>query len=115
MLPIERVPKERIGAERFFEIHLDAPVDVCEARDAALFPNETGIYAQARAGKIRNFTGLTAPYEKPTTPALSVDSNTNSVDETVSQILFSSKHRVFSPRSTEFISPCCWTAAPLAA
>ncbi|MGC6416525.1 MAG: sulfate adenylyltransferase subunit CysN [Bradymonadia bacterium] len=79
--------KARIGADRFFEIHLDAPIDVCEQRDAALFPNETGIYAQARAGKIRNFTGLTAPYEKPTAPALSVDNSSNTVDETVSQIL----------------------------
>ncbi|MCG8525430.1 MAG: sulfate adenylyltransferase subunit CysN [Opitutales bacterium] len=50
----------------FHEIHVDTPIEVCEARDVK------GLYAKARKGEIQNFTGITAPYEVPESPELSV-------------------------------------------
>ncbi len=52
----------------FFEIYVDAPLEVCEKRD------EKGLYAKARAGKIKNFTGIDSAYEPPEKPEISVDS-----------------------------------------
>ena len=51
---------------RFIEVHLDAPLAVCEARDAK------GLYRRARAGHLSGFTGLDAPYEPPTAPDVRV-------------------------------------------
>jgi bifunctional enzyme CysN/CysC len=56
--------REVIGDERFLEIHVDTPLDVCESRDPK------GLYAKARAGEIKSFTGISAPYEPPRAPAL---------------------------------------------
>ncbi len=56
-----------IGPERFFEIYVDTPLAVCEARDPK------GLYRKARAGEIQQFTGVSAPYEPPEEPALILD------------------------------------------
>jgi bifunctional enzyme CysN/CysC len=56
-----------VGGERFFEIHVDAPLAVCEERDPK------GLYRKARAGTIAQFTGISAPYEPPESPALVLD------------------------------------------
>ncbi len=56
--------KQRIGAERFVLVHVATPLSVCEARDVK------GLYARARAGEIKQFTGLDAPYEEPAHPDL---------------------------------------------
>ncbi|MCP5025558.1 MAG: adenylyl-sulfate kinase [Actinomycetia bacterium] len=48
----------------FFEVHLDVPIEVCEQRDPK------GLYAKARAGEIKQFTGIDSPYETPETPEL---------------------------------------------
>lgn len=56
--------KARIGAERFVLVHVATPLAVCEARDVK------GLYAKARAGEIKQFTGLDAPYEEPAAPDL---------------------------------------------
>ena len=53
----------------FIEIHVATALDVCEARD------RKGLYAQARAGKITHFTGISDPYEVPTQPELRLDGN----------------------------------------
>jgi adenylylsulfate kinase len=52
----------------FVEIFIDAPLEVCEARDPK------GLYKKARAGQLRDFTGIDAPYEPPTAPELHLDS-----------------------------------------
>ena len=57
-----------VGAERFVEVFVDAPLEVCEARDAK------GMYAAARRGEIRYFTGIDDPYEEPRAPELVLDS-----------------------------------------
>ena len=54
--------KRIIGEQRFLEIFLDAPLEVCEARDPK------GLYRKARAGEVREFTGISAPYERPEYP-----------------------------------------------
>lgn len=59
--------REMVGAGRFFELFVDTPLEVCEARDTK------GMYAQARSGAIRNFTGIDDPYEAPESPALVLD------------------------------------------
>jgi len=56
-----------VGAERFVEIHCDAPLEVCEARD------QDGLYARARAGETVGVTGIDAPYEAPPAPDLRLD------------------------------------------
>ena len=56
-----------IGAERFFEVYVETALAVCEARDPK------GLYRKARAGEIAQFTGISAPYEPPESPALRLD------------------------------------------
>jgi len=65
----------------FFEIFVDTPLAVCEERD----PN--GLYKRARAHKIRNFTGVHAPYEKPHSPDVTVFPATESVGESVAAVM----------------------------
>ncbi len=59
----------------FVEVHVTAPLEVCEARDPK------GLYVRARAGEIADFTGISAPYEAPEAPELRVDTHLASVDE----------------------------------
>jgi adenylyl-sulfate kinase len=66
------------GAQRFFEVFLDTPIEECERRDPK------GLYRRARAGDIPDFTGISAPYERPLDPDLHVKDC--SVDETVERI-----------------------------
>ncbi|WP_084186855.1 adenylyl-sulfate kinase [Andreprevotia chitinilytica] len=59
--------RDIIGEQRFIEVHVSTPVQVCEARDPK------GLYAKARSGQIKAFTGISAPYEAPHNPALTLD------------------------------------------
>jgi bifunctional enzyme CysN/CysC len=59
----------------FTEVHIDTPLEVAERRDPK------GLYRNARAGRIKNFTGIDSPYEPPETPELHVCTVTTSVDE----------------------------------
>ena len=65
----------------FFEIFIDAPLDVCESRDPK------GLYARARKGELQDFTGIDSPYEVPLKPDLRIDTNHLSVDMAVREIL----------------------------
>ena len=65
----------------FVEVFVDAPIDVCEARDPK------GLYAKARAGELTGFTGVDDPYEPPTDPDVVVETATTSVDDAASAIL----------------------------
>jgi adenylylsulfate kinase len=60
-----------VGKENFIEIYCSCPVEVCEARDVK------GLYKRARAGEIKDFTGISSPYEEPESPDLIL--NTGSV------------------------------------
>ena len=72
---------EVVGRDRFLVVHLDAPLEVCRARD------QEGLYAKAEAGEIANFPGVSAPYEPPTAPDLVLDTSQTPVEECVSKIL----------------------------
>jgi bifunctional enzyme CysN/CysC len=65
----------------FLEVFVDTPLQECERRDPK------GLYARARAGEIRGFTGIDAPYEPPENPELHVPTTTKSVDEAVEELL----------------------------
>ncbi|WP_280196139.1 sulfate adenylyltransferase subunit CysN [Nocardia farcinica] len=64
-----QLARERIGAEYFLEVHVDAPLEVVESRDSK------GLYAKARRGELVNFTGIDSPYEVPESPDLRLDSS----------------------------------------
>ncbi|MFO7629105.1 MAG: adenylyl-sulfate kinase [Prochlorococcaceae cyanobacterium] len=65
----------------FIEIHCAADLGVCEQRDTK------GLYAKARAGEIKDFTGISSPYEAPETPELSVDTGSQSLEACVQQVI----------------------------
>lgn len=69
------------GNAEFIEVFVDAPLEVCEARD----PKQ--LYKKARAGEIREFTGIDAPYEPPEDPEIVVHTDRQSVDESIATIL----------------------------
>lgn len=73
--------REIIGADRFLEVHLATSLAVCEQRDPK------GLYRKARQGEIADFTGISAPYEAPEHPALTIDSANMSVSHCVEQII----------------------------
>ena len=70
-----------IGKEDFMEIYVSTPIEECERRDVK------GLYAKARKGEIKNFTGISAPCEAPQHPALSLDTSKLSVEESVNKLL----------------------------
>ena len=65
----------------FVEIYVSTPLDECERRDVK------GLYARARRGEIRNFTGIDDPYEAPEHPELILDTRALSVDQCVARVL----------------------------
>ena len=69
------------GNAEFIEVFVDAPLEVCEARDPK------NLYKKARAGQIREFTGIDAPYEAPADPEIVVHTDQQTVDESVATIL----------------------------
>lgn len=69
------------GNAEFIEVFVNAPLDVCEARDPK------NLYKKARAGQIRDFTGIDAPYEAPDDPEIVVHTDKQTVDESIATIL----------------------------
>ena len=70
-----------IGEERFYEVHVSTPLEVCETRDGK------GLYRKARAGEIEEFTGISSPYEAPERPFLRLNTVGRSIDECVTDLL----------------------------
>lgn len=70
-----------IGEEDFKEIFISTPIEECERRDVK------GLYARARRGEVKEFTGISAPFEAPINPALSLDTSVLSLEESVEKIL----------------------------
>ncbi|KAK6525275.1 Adenylyl-sulfate kinase [Orbilia ellipsospora] len=66
---------------KFIEVHVDVPLEVAEQRDPK------GLYQKARAGIIKNFTGIDAPYEKPKNPEVYIDTSRQSVEDAVAKIV----------------------------
>lgn len=70
-----------IGKDDFLEVYVSTPIEECERRDVK------GLYAKARRGKIKNFTGISAPFEAPAHPALTLDTSALSLEESVNKLL----------------------------
>ncbi|NES96237.1 MAG: adenylyl-sulfate kinase [Desertifilum sp. SIO1I2] len=93
--------RDRIG--NFVEIYVNAPLDVCEARDVK------GLYKRARAGEIQGFTGIDDPYEVPVNPEIECRTDRETVAESVAKILgklteFGYLASVPSPSEAEFFT-----------
>ena len=73
--------RNMIGADRFIEVFVDTPLEVCEGRDSK------GIYAKARRGEIEHFTGIDDPYEPPLNPEITLDTVSQTAEENARGIL----------------------------
>lgn len=78
---LREMAREIIGKEDFVEIFIATPLEECERRDVK------GLYAKARRGEIKDFTGITSPFEAPESPALAIDTTNLSVEEAVERVL----------------------------
>ncbi len=76
-----RMASEIIGADDFREVYVSTPLEVCEQRDVK------GLYARARRGEIKDFTGVSAPFEVPEHPALTLDTSVLTLEESVNKVL----------------------------
>ena len=75
------VVKKIIGEEDFIEVFVNTPLEVCESRDVK------GLYKKARAGEIKNFTGIDAPYEDPKSPEIEVKTDLEKAEKSVDRIV----------------------------
>lgn len=73
--------RQIVGPSRFLEIHVATSLDVCEKRDPK------GLYAKARAGQIKEFTGISAPYQVPSAPAIRLDTAQTPLADCVALLL----------------------------
>jgi adenylylsulfate kinase len=90
----ERVRKV-VGDRDFLEIYCQCSLDVCEQRDVK------GLYKRARAGEIRDFTGISSPYEAPEHPSLTLDTSAQSLEQCVDRVVQLLRDRQVIPRDVD--------------
>jgi adenylylsulfate kinase len=73
--------KSIVGDENYIEVFVDAPLEVCEQRDVK------GLYKKARAGEVKNFTGISSPYEKPSHPDVVIATDKMSVEDSLALLM----------------------------
>jgi adenylylsulfate kinase len=73
--------KNIIGRNDFVEVYVNTPLETCEKRDVK------GLYAKARKGEIKDFTGIDSPFEEPENPSLNLKTSETSVEESVAEII----------------------------
>ena len=73
--------RQIVGTENFIEVFVDTPLEICEQRDVK------GLYKKARAGEVKNFTGISSPYEPPKNPDIRIKTNETSVEESIEKLL----------------------------
>lgn len=78
---IRRLAREIIGEEDFREVFVSSPLEVCEQRDVK------GLYAKARRGEVKAFTGISAPFEAPAHPDLTLDTSQMTLKEEVEAVI----------------------------
>lgn len=78
---IREMARNIIGEKDFFEVYLCTPLSECERRDVK------GLYARARRGEVKEFTGISAPFEAPEHPALAIDTTTTPLQENVMKVV----------------------------
>lgn len=74
---IRQMASQIIGRDDFLEIYVSTPLEVCEQRDVK------GLYKKARQGEIKNFTGISAPFEAPAHPAITIDTSAHTLEESI--------------------------------
>lgn len=79
--------REIIGMDDFFEIYIDADLELCESRDVK------GLYKKAREGEIKNFTGIDSPYERPKKPDHIIDTR-KSLEESIAELTAFVKEKI---------------------
>tara|TARA_B110000495_G_C23024341_1_gene608325 strand:+ start:885 stop:1490 length:606 start_codon:yes stop_codon:yes gene_type:complete len=77
---IREIPKKLLGEDDFIEIHVSASLGVCEKRDVK------GLYKKARAGLIKDFTGISSPFEAPENPSFVANTSDKTIEETVREV-----------------------------
>ena len=78
---IREKAKEIIGEENFLEVFINTPLEECERRDIK------GLYQKARKGEIKEFTGISSPFEAPENPTLNIDTTNKDIKECIEVIL----------------------------
>lgn len=78
---LRQMAREIIGEEDFREVYIATPLDECERRDVK------GLYARARRGEVKDFTGISAPFEAPTSPDLSLDTSQMTLKDEVEAVI----------------------------
>lgn len=78
---VRQMAQQIIGPDDFKEIYISTPLEECERRDVK------GLYARAHRGEVKNFTGISAPFEAPKHPALSLDTSRLSLEESVNRLI----------------------------
>lgn len=73
--------REIVGEKNYVEVFVDAPLEVCEQRDVK------GLYKKARAGEVKNFTGIDSPYEAPANADLVIPTGELSVEESIAKLM----------------------------
>jgi len=88
-----RMVRELLDSNEFLEVYVKAPLDVCEERDPK------GLYKKARAGEIKNFTGIDSKYEEPEAPEIVIETGDSSPEQCAEQIISYLKENDFLNRS----------------
>lgn len=78
---IRKIAQQIIGDDDHVGVFIDAPIEICEKRDVK------GLYKKARAGEIKNFTGIDSPFERPDDPNLIIETADQTIEESVEQVL----------------------------
>jgi bifunctional enzyme CysN/CysC len=73
--------RDMMAPGEFIEVFVDTPLSIAEERDVK------GLYAKARSGQLKNFTGIDSPYEAPETPEIHIDTTQMSIDDAAEQIV----------------------------
>jgi adenylylsulfate kinase len=73
--------RDIVGAKNYIEVFVDTPLDVCEQRDVK------GLYKKARAGEIKNFTGIDSPYERPDHADVTIPTHEMGIDDSLTLLL----------------------------
>jgi adenylylsulfate kinase len=85
---IRSIARNIIGKEDFLEVFVNTPLEICEKRDVK------GLYAKARKGEIKDFTGINAPFETPEAPGIELRTNEHRVEESVQKIINTIEKRI---------------------
>lgn len=87
-IEIRAMAKDVIGPSDFIEIYIDTPLEVCENRDVK------GLYAKARSGEIKGFSGIDSPYEPPEAPQLRIKTSGKTIEECVRYLYLFIEQRI---------------------